>query len=131
MPANRSYVPNNSGFQCGRPGQNAPGNEFAEPDYNPVEVNMSGLSPMIMLLILWGGITLVLVVLLIYRSTLTMHEDDQLFLSEGETQLAQEQVELQHRMDKLQPLVRACGALSVALLVAMAGMGLYDMYKNF
>jgi Tfp pilus assembly protein PilN len=92
---------------------------------------MSGLSPMIMLLILWGGITLILVVLLIYRSTLTMHEDDQLFLSEGETQLAQEQVELQHRMNKLQPLVRACSALSVALLVAMAGMGLYDMYKNF
>jgi len=42
---------------------------------------MSGLSPIIMLLILWGAITLVLVVLLIYRSTLTMHEDDQPFLS--------------------------------------------------
>jgi len=92
---------------------------------------MSGLSPMIMLLILWGGITLVLVVLLIYRSTLTMHEDDQLFLSEGETQLAQEQMELQKRMHKLQPLVRACSALSISLLVVLAGMGLYDMYKNF
>lgn len=92
---------------------------------------MSIHSPMIMVLILWGGITLVLVVLLIYRGTLTMHEDDQLFLSEGETQLAQEQVELQHRMNRLQPFVRACGALSVLLLVVMAGMGLYDMYKTF
>src|SRR5690349_19944793 len=81
---------------------------------NPIEVNVSGLSPMIMLLMLWGGIALVLVVLLIYRSTLTMHEDDQLFLSEGETQLAQEQLALPKRMHKLQPIVRACGALSIA-----------------
>jgi hypothetical protein len=88
------------------------------------------MSPIIMLLILWGAITLVLVVLLIYRSTLSMHEDDQLFLSEGETGLAQEQQELQKRMNKLQPYVRACGALSVALLVVLAGLGLYDMYKH-
>lgn len=78
------------------------------------------MSPMIMLLILWGAITLVLVVLLIYRSTLSMHEDDQLFLSEGESALAQEQQELQQRMTKLQPYVRACGALSVLLLVMLA-----------
>ena len=89
------------------------------------------MSPMVMLLIVWGTITLVLVVLLIYRSTLTMHEDDQLFLSEGESQLAQEQQELQQRMSKLQPFVRTCGALSALLLVVMAGIGLYDMYKNF
>lgn len=88
------------------------------------------MSPIVMLLILWGAITLVLVVLLIYRSTLTMHEDDQLFLGEGENALAQEQQELQHRMNKLQPFVRACGALSVLLLVVLAGMGLYDMYKH-
>src|SRR5438874_11640906 len=74
---------------------------------------MSGMSPIIMLLILWGAITLVLVALLIYRSTLSMHEDDQLFLSEGESAMAQEQAELQKKMSKLQPFVRACGALSV------------------
>jgi len=34
-------------------------------------------------------------------------------------------------MNKLQPFVRACGALSVLLLVVMAGLGAYDMYKNF
>ena len=92
---------------------------------------MSGLSPIVMLLILWGAITLVLIILLIYRSTLSMHEDDQLFLSEGESQLAQEQAELQQRMNKIQPFVRACGALSALLLVVMAGWGIYDMYKNF
>jgi Tfp pilus assembly protein PilN len=89
------------------------------------------MSPMIMLLILWGAITLVLVVLLIYRSTLTMHEDDQLFLSEGEHAMQEEQQELIKKMNKLQPLVRACGALSVVLLAVMAGMWIYDAYKHF
>ena len=92
---------------------------------------MSGLSPIVMLLILWGAITLVLIILLIYRSTLSMHEDDQLFLSEGESQLAQEQAELQQKMNKIQPFVRTFGAISALLLVVMAGMGIYDMYKNF
>ena len=32
------------------------------------------------LFIIWAVITAVLVILLIYRSTLSMHEDDQLFL---------------------------------------------------
>jgi hypothetical protein len=45
--------------------------------------------------------------------------------------MAQEQAELQKKMSKLQPFVRACGALSVLLLVVMAGIGAYDMYKNF
>ena len=35
------------------------------------------MSPMQMLLLLWGAVTLMLVVLMIYRSTLVMHEDDQ------------------------------------------------------
>jgi hypothetical protein len=84
-----------------------------------------------MLLIVWGSITLVLVVLLIYRSTLTMHEDDQLFLGTGETQLQEEQTELLKKMDKLQPFVRVCGAASVMLLVVMAGMWLWDAYQRF
>ena len=46
------------------------------------------------LLILWAGLTVVLVILLIYRSTLAMHEDDQLFLGNSEAHMAKEQEEL-------------------------------------
>jgi hypothetical protein len=99
--------------------------------FEPFEVNMSGLSTMIMLLIVWSSITLVLIVLLIYRSTLTMHEDDQLFLGAGETQLQEEQQELLKKMAKLQPFVRVCGAASAMLLVVMAGMWLWDAYQHF
>jgi uncharacterized membrane protein len=40
------------------------------------------MSTLQMLLIVWGVLTVVLILLLIYRSTLTMHEDDQLFLDD-------------------------------------------------
>jgi hypothetical protein len=86
---------------------------------------------MVMLLIVWGSVTLVLVVLLIYRSTLVMHEDDQLFLGAGETQLQEEQQQLLKKMDKLQPFVRTCGAASIALLAVMATMWLWDAYQRF
>ena len=57
------------------------------------------------LLIVWGVLTAVLIALLIYRGTLTMHEDDQLFLGESESHMAQEQVELMAKVTKLGPLV--------------------------
>lgn len=73
------------------------------------------------LLILWGGLTLVLIVLLIYRGTLTMHEDDQLFLDSAEDHMQREQQDLIKRMDRLTPWVRICGAGSVLLILIIAG----------
>ena len=53
------------------------------------------------LFIIWAVITAVLVILLIYRSTLSMHEDDQLFLDEASSSMRVEQEQLQARMQKL------------------------------
>ena len=83
------------------------------------------------LLILWAGLTVVLVVLLIYRSTLSMHEDDQLFLSDSDAQIEKEQAELQKRMNKIQPVVRLLGAASGTLLIVMAGILILDAYRHF
>ncbi|MGE5325370.1 MAG: hypothetical protein ACM3SW_21055 [Actinomycetota bacterium] len=77
------------------------------------------------LLILWGGLTLVLIVLLIYRGTLTMHEDDQLFLDSSEAHMQKEQQELIIRMDKLTPWLRILGTCSVVLIMLIGGMFLY------
>lgn len=77
---------------------------------------------MTMLLIAWGAITAVLIILLIYRSTLSMHEDDQLFLDESSSNLRAEQEELQVRMKKITPFVRILGALSGLLIVAVGAM---------
>ena len=46
------------------------------------------------LLIAWGIVTGILIILLIYRSTLTMKEDDQLFLDESSSAMAAEQRDL-------------------------------------
>jgi hypothetical protein len=86
---------------------------------------------MYMLVIVWGMVTLVLIVLMIYRSTLTIHEDDQLFLSDSESQLKDEQVEIQKKMTRIQPMVRILGAASGMLLIVMAGIWLLDAYRHF
>ena len=71
--------------------------------------------------IVWGILTLGLIVLLIYRGTLTMHEDDQLFLDSAEDHMQKEQVELLSKMNRLTPWVRICGAGSALLLAVIAG----------
>ena len=77
------------------------------------------------LLSLWGGLTLVLVVLLIYRGTLTMHEDDQLFLDNAEDHMQKEQEELLKKMDRITPWVRVLGTCSALLIFVIAGISLY------
>lgn len=74
------------------------------------------------LLTLWGGLTFVLVVLLIYRGTLTMHEDDQLFLDSAEDHMQKEQQELLIKMNKITPWVRILGACSAVLIFVIAGI---------
>ena len=74
------------------------------------------------LLILWGGLTLVLVVLLIYRGTLTMHEDDQLFRDSAEAHMEKEQQELITQMNKITVWVRVLGTCSVVLIMLIGGI---------
>jgi len=85
------------------------------------------MSPtMMILLIAWAALTTVLVLLLIYRSTLSMHEDDQLFLDEAESHMRQEQEENLRRMNRVTPFVRLFGTASGLLILVIAGMWLYQ-----
>jgi hypothetical protein len=81
------------------------------------------------LLIVWAGLTVVLILLLIYRSTLAMHEDDQLFLDSAEAHMAKEQQELTVKMDRLTPWLRICGAGSALLFFLIAGIMLYTRFN--
>ena len=78
------------------------------------------------LLIVWGGLTAVLVILLIYRSTLTMREDDQLFLDQSESHMEKEQQELIARVQKVNVPVRILGGASGLLILVIAGMWVYE-----
>jgi len=84
------------------------------------------MNPLVWLLIVWGALTAVLVVLLIYRSTLTMHEDDQLFLDESESHMEKEQMELMQKVDRINPFVRWLGAASGLLILVIAGLAIYQ-----
>jgi len=78
------------------------------------------------LLIVWGVLTAVLIALLIYRGTLTMHEDDQLFLGESESHMAQEQVEIMAKVNKLGPLVKVLGKVSAVMFLGIASVYVYQ-----
>jgi len=80
---------------------------------------------MTVMLIVLGVMLAALTVLLIYRSTLEMHEDDQLFLSEGESAMAKEQEEIQGKLGKIEPMVKILGAACGVLLLTIAGMWVY------
>ena len=77
------------------------------------------------LLIAWGIVTGVLIILLIYRSTLTMKEDDQLFLDESSSGMAAEQRELIAKVNKINPLVKVLGGTSGLMILVVAGWAVY------
>lgn len=83
-------------------------------------------SPLFSLLVVWGVLTGVLIILLIYRSTLTMHEDEQLFLEESESHMQKEQIEIMHKVNKINPPIRWLGALSGVLILIIAGLAIYQ-----
>ncbi len=78
-----------------------------------------------LLLIVWGIVTAALVLVVIYRGTLSLHEDDQLFLGESESHLAKEQQELVARLARLTPVVRLLGATSGVLILVIAGLWIW------
>ena len=67
------------------------------------------MSPMYMLVAAWGALTAVLIVVLIYKSTLTMHEDDSIMLNDPGSQMQKDQAEVLEKMRKLTPIVRVLG----------------------
>ena len=88
------------------------------------------MSTLMMLLIVWGALTVVLILLLIYRSTLSMHEDDQLFLDESSKNLREEQEQVLARMNKVTPWVRILGAASAVLIIVIAGMAVWQQMNQ-
>lgn len=83
-------------------------------------------STLTMLLMVWGGLTAVLVVLLIYRGTLVMREDDQLFLDNSESHMQAEQQEIIARVNRVNWPVRILGGASGLLILIIAGLWVYE-----
>ena len=84
------------------------------------------MSTLFELLVAWGVLTAALIALLIYRGTLTMHEDDQLFLGESESHMAREQEEIMQKVNRLGPFVKVLGTVSGVMILGIVGMAVYQ-----
>lgn len=96
------------------------------------EVIMDSLTGSILyVLIAWGIVTAVFMLLLIRRSLLASHEDDQIFLDGASEHMAREQRELIAKIQTLSRPLLTSGIASGALLLVLAGLWLYNGLKNF
>lgn len=87
--------------------------------------------PILYVLIAWGVVTGVFLLLLIWRSVLASHEDDQIFLDSAEEHMAREQRELVAKINKFSRPLMTSGIASGVLLLVLAGLWLYNGLKNF
>lgn len=84
-----------------------------------------------MLMICWGVITVALVVLVVYRGTLSSREDDQIFIDAAEQHHYQDQLDIIARISKLTKPIIALSVLSGGLLLASVGVWIYQAFKSF
>jgi len=88
-------------------------------------------STMYALVVAWSAVTILLICVWIYRSALENREGDQIFLDSAEESMAQEQRALVARIERLSAPIKSLIVLSSALLLVIAGIWLYQGYKNF
>ena len=76
--------------------------------------------------VIFGVFAFGLVVLLIYKSTLTMHEDEQLFLDDASSHMHAEQTELLTKVSRLILPVRVFSMGSGVFLLVLVAMLIYS-----
>jgi len=76
--------------------------------------------------VIFGVFAIGLIVLLIYKSTLTMHRDDQLFLDDASSHMHAEQTELLAKVNRLTIPVRVFSVGSGVFLMVLAAMWFYQ-----
>ncbi len=87
--------------------------------------------PLLYLLIVWGVITAIFLALIAWRSVLSSHEDDQIFIGTGEETMAKDQTQLIAKINSLSRPVLMSGITSGVLLLVIAGIFVYHGLKNF
>jgi hypothetical protein len=84
------------------------------------------MSTLFELVIAWGVLTAALIAVLIYRGTLTMREDDQLFLGESEAHMQREQLEIMQKVNRLGPFVKVLGTASGLMIIGIVSLAVYQ-----
>jgi len=79
-----------------------------------------------LVVVIFGVFAICLIVLLIYKSTLTMHRDDQLFLDDASSHMHEEQTELLAKVNRLTIPVRVFSIGSGVFLLVLVAMLIYQ-----
>jgi hypothetical protein len=87
--------------------------------------------PALYLTVVWGVVTAIFLVLVAWRSVLSSHEDDQIFIDAAQEHMAREQRELVAKIESLSKPLMASGITSGVLLLLIAGIFVYHGLKNF
>jgi hypothetical protein len=84
------------------------------------------------LLMIWGSITAVLVILVIYGNALSTREDDEIYLNKTEeSMMATEQRTLIGKMTRLARVITVLAIMSGVFLIASAGVWVWiGLYKS-
>jgi hypothetical protein len=84
-----------------------------------------------LLMISWSVITVTLVILVVYRGTLSSREDDQIFIDAAEQHHYQDQQAIIARISRLTKPIIALAVVSGVLLLASASLWMYQGFKSF
>jgi hypothetical protein len=82
------------------------------------------------LLIVWAAVAACFLALLAYRGQLTRYEEDQLFLSETESNEQREQSEIVRKCNKIAPWVRIFGVAAAVMTAGIVGIWTYDAWQQ-
>ena len=80
--------------------------------------------------VVFGIFAVGLVILLIYKSTLTMHEDEQLFLDDHNSHMQEEQTELLTKVNRLTVPVWVFSIGSGVFLLLLVAMLIYQQLNE-
>ena len=86
---------------------------------------------LMLFMVSWGVITAVLVILVVYRGTLSSKEDDQIFIDAAEQHHYQDQQAVIAKMSRLTKPIIALAVISGVLLLTSAGLWIYGGLKSF
>ncbi|MGD0303213.1 MAG: hypothetical protein ABSC71_00130 [Candidatus Acidiferrales bacterium] len=93
---------------------------------------MDGINSTILdILLVWGVVTAALIALVVYRGTIEIREDDQIFLGSSGDVMAREQQEIIAKVEKLAMPIKLLTISSVILLLVAGGVKLYQGFQSF
>jgi hypothetical protein len=78
------------------------------------------------MLIAWLAVTLVFIILCVYRALISLQEEDVLYIDPGEEKLLQEQKEVAAKIERLRPYLVGTLVLVIALGLVTFGLWVYQ-----